>query len=470
MNATRREADKAQAALGRMLRQPRVLLAVVAAGVMFTLSMIMLAASMGGAGPRGAQSQGDVAREKTGAPLLGNIFSFGADVRVMKQHVAVQPIAGAQDASRGVAWRRKQIPAAKQVDLALAVCSSGVWNLAEAVLKSMFLFAATDRHYVLYMFVIDGDVAKTADHFEAVIEEFLDEKPLLSFELQVLPASSDKETNFFKVCSGQRLYIPDALPHVDRLLYLDADILFLDDVSKMWDMFDQWTPNMLFGLSPEKSDEVPTNLQYCNAGIAMMNLKGLRSFGLLAYAKDLYTRKVPLPFFDQDIFNRICAESDPAWSRCFHLPCSWNFRTDYIFTPGCSHSSRPGGKISLIHGNRVLFLREEATGPLQHRTRAFSSLAKKLWEALAACRPLSSCAGKMLSTAEEHVRNEREPCEFKSPYFPDLDAKPTTGWTIPKPADGNVLWKYANGTCVNSRLALQLKEAVDASRAKLEKS
>ncbi|KAA8498422.1 Glucoside xylosyltransferase 1 [Porphyridium purpureum] len=383
------------------------------------------------------------------------------------QH-AVTRIEAASEATKTVSWRRQNNPyalrPANQVNLAMAVCSSKVWNLAEVALKSMFLFANTDRHYIMYMFANDGDVEKTTNEFEPFIGNLLDQLPNLSFELHVVPASSDKETNFFKPCSGQRLYIPHALPHVNKLLYLDADLYFLDDVSKLYDMFRSWTPDMLLGMSPEKSDKTQAYLKYCNAGIAMMNLEGLRKFDLLAFSKHLYTSGANLPFFDQDIFNHVCADSKPPMSRCFHMPCSWNYRTDHSWTPGCSHTVSRGGKVSLIHGNRAQFLKEDVSGPLPHRVRPYSRLAKKLWEVLLTCHPLLECPSGLMIAARDAVMNEADPCEFDDPYVleqPGAEWKPTTTWNVSDPADTHLLWKLANGTCVNKRLFNQLKAQVD---------
>ncbi|KAA8496897.1 hypothetical protein FVE85_0626 [Porphyridium purpureum] len=63
---------------------------------------------------------------------------------------------------------------------------------------------------------------------------------------------------------------------------MQTDILFLYDFSITWDLFDSWKPDMLLGMSSERSDNVIDNLNYCNADVAIMNLQGLRSVGLLA--------------------------------------------------------------------------------------------------------------------------------------------------------------------------------------------
>ena len=41
----------------------------------------------------------------------------------------------------------------------------------------------------------------------------------------------------FKRCASQRLFLPQILTHVDLLLYVDTDVLFLSPVDELWSYF-----------------------------------------------------------------------------------------------------------------------------------------------------------------------------------------------------------------------------------------
>jgi lipopolysaccharide biosynthesis glycosyltransferase len=130
---------------------------------------------------------------------------------------------------------------------------------------------------------------------------------------------------FTRKATWYRILLPDLLPQVDKLLYLDVDTIVRADVGPLWatDLGDhyvgavtnvfQWDhvhrPAEL-GLEPN---------EYFNAGVLLMNLAGMRRDGmsraLIDFAKANADR---LSWRDQDTLNLVLAKRrlplHPRWN------------------------------------------------------------------------------------------------------------------------------------------------------------
>ncbi len=139
--------------------------------------------------------------------------------------------------------------------------------------------------------------------------------------------------------SYYRLLLPSVLPDkVDKVLYLDSDLVVRGDVTPLWDL--DVTSTSLFAvaeLAPASSLvssragirlyrelELPPNLKFFNSGVMLINLRkwrdervALRAFLYLQVARH------HLRWHDQEALNAILAgdwrELDPSWNATMHL-------------------------------------------------------------------------------------------------------------------------------------------------------
>ncbi len=106
-----------------------------------------------------------------------------------------------------------------------------------------------------------------------------------------------------------KYYIGEALPNLDKVLYVDSDILVLHDLNKLYqtDITGKYLaavkdPSWFF----ENAHVVELGLEergyYFNAGVMLMNLKKIRDDNLLAKLED-YTNNNFRTYMDQDAFN-----------------------------------------------------------------------------------------------------------------------------------------------------------------------
>ena len=101
-----------------------------------------------------------------------------------------------------------------------------------------------------------------------------------------------------------KLLLPNLLPDLDQVLYLDIDILLRDDISGLLD----WELHHSIGAVPEmgiNGQHLHGNARvpYFNAGVLRMSLKRLREEDLWGQAQAVLHRRPRLRYQDQDVFN-----------------------------------------------------------------------------------------------------------------------------------------------------------------------
>lgn len=135
--------------------------------------------------------------------------------------------------------------------------------------------------------------------------------------------------DYFSQTTYYRLFIPDLYPEYDKALYLDSDIIILDDIANL---FNTDMGNNLVAAAPDGAIRTVKEFQeyvelvvgmsdyhnYFNAGILLMNLKELRNIRFrlkFIYLLDVIKFRVAQ---DQDYLNRICK------GRVKLLDSKWN--------------------------------------------------------------------------------------------------------------------------------------------------
>ncbi len=127
-----------------------------------------------------------------------------------------------------------------------------------------------------------------------------------------------------------RLFIPNLYPQYDKVIYLDSDIVLLDDIADLYnlDMGDDLVAaapddviqfNEVFQVYAEKVVGVADYRRYFNAGVMLMNLHQLRKFQFQEKFLFLLDRIKFAVAQDQDYLNRLCKGRvkliDRVWNR-----------------------------------------------------------------------------------------------------------------------------------------------------------
>jgi len=137
----------------------------------------------------------------------------------------------------------------------------------------------------------------------------------------------------YSIGSIFRLFIPDLMPELHKILYLDADLMFVRDIKELWDV--DVTDYALAGVydfgfergfaKPEiiKNGSVELK-EYINSGVLVMNLDQIRAKGnLFDLSAEFMASGSTSSLPDQDALNYIFRK------RILHLKPHWNVYTRY---------------------------------------------------------------------------------------------------------------------------------------------
>jgi lipopolysaccharide biosynthesis glycosyltransferase len=126
-----------------------------------------------------------------------------------------------------------------------------------------------------------------------------------------------------------RTFLPELLPGVDKILYLDADIIAVDSVRPLWEtelgdhylaavtnVWEPWNLAYVESLALEKP--------YFNSGVLLMNLELMRRDDATGKLLALAAEKGWLPWGDQDALNIVLGH------RRLELHPRWNFMNSLV--------------------------------------------------------------------------------------------------------------------------------------------
>lgn len=157
---------------------------------------------------------------------------------------------------------------------------------------------------------------------------FIDMKEhIAKFDLRKFMSVRD-DYNYITTETYFRFFIPDVFPQYEKVLYLDADIVVLQNLVEL---FDTDIENHCMGVVQDTvlevfvEDEGPKtmtephvtfkeyfknklkkkNTRYFNAGILLMNLEFIRQHNLVEKLWRFAQEESPLEYQDQDIFNAV---------------------------------------------------------------------------------------------------------------------------------------------------------------------
>ncbi|CAK1550519.1 unnamed protein product [Leptosia nina] len=247
-----------------------------------------------------------------------------------------------------------------RVIISFVVCDSRFTESLN-VIKSSLIFTSTPLYFIIFTDdKLKSNFSLTLNEWKDVLGDKLD------FELHKInfpEAHSEEWLNLFSKCAAQRLFIPKLIPHIDAMIYVDTDSLFLGPPQHLWDQFSRFNATQISAMSLE--DDNPNVSWYprfakhpfygkygLNSGVMLMNLTRMRDFGWVDYVTPIMLKyKLYIPWGDQDIINIIFHYHEKA---VYVLSCRYNYRTDQcMYGDACSDATKDG--IFILHGSRRAF-------------------------------------------------------------------------------------------------------------------
>ena len=190
-------------------------------------------------------------------------------------------------------------------------------------LKSMIMNSNNDYHYNIC--ILHTDIAEetmssirklSTDNYTINFVDMTEKIEYINNELHT--------RDYYSKTTYYRLFIPTMFPHLDKALYLDADIVIPGDISELYNTDLGAVPDEAVGNVEEFIEYVDKYLgikytNYFNAGILLMNLKELRDFDFENKFISLLKQITFVVAQDQDYLNCICKDRvtyvDGCWNK-----------------------------------------------------------------------------------------------------------------------------------------------------------
>lgn len=220
-------------------------------------------------------------------------------------------------------------------------------KMTEAVYPIVF---STDDNYAYYITVTIESLLETTNANQRldiyILYEHLNPKSLHLFQslcqerLTVTPIqihagdmfSIAYESDYFTMAMYYRLLIADLLPQYDKVLYIDCDIIFRKNVSKLFEIdlngyvmgavyeyMDQGLKDYLCSIGFMSS-------HYFNSGVLLINCSLFRLEQIAVKCMEQLKSNKKYKYPDQDILNIVCK------GKVFPIPTEWNFKPFYSYS------------------------------------------------------------------------------------------------------------------------------------------
>lgn len=235
-------------------------------------------------------------------------------------------------------------------------------------MKNIHIAFAADSEYAQHLGVAILSLLDNTEDPAAIVFHLADcgLKSVDRDRISLLAAKSGAMANFYTVDVGKfvdfpllphvtsatyaRLDLPAVLPpDIDRLIYLDCDLLVLGDIGDLWrcDLEGFYFAAVEEpGVSHQSTLGMPIDARYFNAGVMLIDLAGFRKGGVMGMVLE-YLQKYPerIRYVDQDALNAV------LFGKWLPLPEKWNY-VAWHFTPEAKirkQEKREENKPEIIH-------------------------------------------------------------------------------------------------------------------------
>ena len=234
---------------------------------------------------------------------------------------------------------------AKKIHLIFAANDAYAMPLAVAAHSALYFLS---KDYEVEIKVFDGGISpKNRLHIENLLKKARPDLALIWYELDRDFLSSVNVGRYSKA-SLARLMAPNTFDDtVERVLYLDSDLVVEKDISELWEM--DISGPAAWGVQNGPDEEFDTSIRkkffpsrpsnqerYMNSGVLLFNIPEWKKLNLTDRILTFLQCHQDLSFPDQDALN---ATLYGKWGR---LPREWNKQTIRIGQPEAVPLSQVG--------------------------------------------------------------------------------------------------------------------------------
>lgn len=222
-------------------------------------------------------------------------------------------------------------------------CDNKYSQYAGVVIASILLNAQDDEDFRFY--ILDSNISQENK------DKILSLKTIKKFEISFVRIDESLfeiyknigTHSYISLSTFYRLKLPSILPEIDKILYLDCDVVVNSSLKDLYDTdIHGFYAAGVKDIAMNSSGYVPAlekgNL-YFNAGVLLLNLKKMRVDNIEdKFEKYTIDNIETIRVGDQEILNKVCQGKIKQLDSCWNVQSS-NFvnRSDYTNTPKIVH-------------------------------------------------------------------------------------------------------------------------------------
>lgn len=127
-----------------------------------------------------------------------------------------------------------------------------------------------------------------------------------------------KPNPHLSLAACNRLFIPTTLTDIDKVVYLDVDVVVLGDIAELFKYKVDYIAGVKDPMYIHNAKKNGLTHSYINSGVMIMNLKALREMNFIQACVDIQDKGYNFSLLDQDIINVVLNK------KLQHLPKEWN--------------------------------------------------------------------------------------------------------------------------------------------------
>lgn len=160
-----------------------------------------------------------------------------------------------------------------------------------------------------------------------------------------------KLTDYFTPAVYYRLIIPDLLPQLSKILYLDCDIIVMGDILELYRTnIDNYILAAVreFITDRQKDLGMPLDSKYFNSGVLLINTEKWKQEKItqksIAYTKENFEK---IKYCDQDVLNAT------IWDKWLEIPFKYNYMTSFIKKHSTKEEEPPRDILILHYSSNI---------------------------------------------------------------------------------------------------------------------
>ncbi len=202
-------------------------------------------------------------------------------------------------------------------------------NLLIVALTSIVLNSQSDIHCYILTTELSEDSCQKITKINSL------NTPKFTFDIITISEDDFREfptARRLTFMATARLELHNLIPSLDKILYLDCDIIVLKDIAECFNY--QLNDKQLFAacmdyVSPQKSERIKVKYHdYFNSGVLLMNLKKMREIDFSSCSNDCLSNPELTIKNDQDLLNAVTNYTNLTWLR---MAAKWNTFGDISF-------------------------------------------------------------------------------------------------------------------------------------------